>query len=70
MKTTTEIRRSAVGLVDMAPVTDKAVKLLANTIFRQLQNEGCQPKDIINISTQLLDLVTNELQKNEDLKGS
>ncbi len=47
------------------PVTDKAVRLLANSIFRQLQDEGCLPRDIISVSSQLIGLVTHELQKDE-----
>ena len=46
-----------------APMPDKAVKVLASSIFRHLQSEGCQPKDIISVSSQLLSLVTTELQK-------
>lgn len=45
------------------PITDKAVKHLASSIFRHLQSEGCMPKDIISVSTQLLDLVTTELKR-------
>jgi hypothetical protein len=44
-------------------VTDKAVKVLASAIFRQLQDEGCEPRHIISVSTQLLDLVTSALQQ-------
>ena len=44
-------------------VSDKAVKVLASSIFRQLQDEGCAPRDIISISSQLIDLVTHELQR-------
>jgi len=47
-------------------VNDKAVKLLASSIYRQLQDEGCEARDIISVSSQLIDLVTNELQKVED----
>lgn len=46
-------------------VTDKAVRMLASSIFRQLQSEGCEPRDIISVSSQLLDLVTTELQKDD-----
>jgi hypothetical protein len=46
-------------------VTDKAVKHLASSIFRQLQSEGCEPRDIISVSSQLIDLVTIELQKDD-----
>jgi hypothetical protein len=46
-------------------VSDQAVKHLASSIFRQLQSEGCEPRDIISVSSQLIDLVTHELQKDE-----
>jgi hypothetical protein len=46
-------------------VTDKAVKVLASSIYRQLQDEGCKARDIISVSSQLIDLVTSELQKLE-----
>ncbi len=41
---------------------DKAVKALATSIYKQLQDEGCQYKDIIGVSSQLLSLVTLELK--------
>ena len=46
-------------------VSDKAVKVLASSIYRQLQDEGCAPRDIISVSSQLIDLVTTELQRLE-----
>ncbi|MBM4250951.1 MAG: hypothetical protein FJ146_03195 [Deltaproteobacteria bacterium] len=46
-------------------VTDQAVKLLANSIYRQLQDEGCAAKDIISVSSQLIGLVTDELQRDD-----
>ena len=46
-------------------VTDKAVKLLASSIYRQLQDEGCAAKDIISVSSQLIGLVTDELQRDD-----
>ncbi len=51
-----------------AIVTDKAVKSFANSIFRQLRLDGCAPRDIISISTQLLDLVTSEIQVDSSTK--
>ena len=47
----------------MANLPERAVKALANSIFKHLRHEGCQPKDIISVSTQLLSLVTTELSK-------
>ena len=46
-------------------VNDKAVKVLASAIYRQLQDEGCDARNIISVSTQLLDLVTSALQGDE-----
>lgn len=51
-----------------ATVTDRAVRVLANSIYKQLQDEGCAPRDIISVSSQLIDLVTNEIQ-NPDPKA-
>jgi hypothetical protein len=44
-----------------AALPDRTVKALANSIFRNLRHEGCQAKDIISVSTQLLSLVSGEL---------
>lgn len=46
-------------------VNEQAVKVLASSIYRQLQDEGCQARDIINVSSQLIDLVTAELGKDQ-----
>ena len=48
-------------------VTDKAVRLLASSIYRHLQDEGCEARDIISVSSQLIGLVTTELQRDEQL---
>ena len=45
------------------PMADRAVKTLADSIFKTLREEGCNPKDIIGVSSQLLSLVTSELEK-------
>ena len=42
-------------------LNDRAVKSLADSIYKHLQDEGCQTKDIINISSQLLGLLTDQL---------
>lgn len=42
-------------------ITDKAVRTMADAIFKHLQDEGCQAKDIINVSSQLLGLVTTQI---------
>lgn len=51
-------------------MTEKAVKSLAGAIYKNLQSEGCQSKDIIGISSQLLDLVVDELKRNHSSSDS
>ncbi len=43
------------------PMQDKALRHLADSIYKHLQSEGCHAKDIIGVSSQLLSLVTTEL---------
>lgn len=62
--------RQSNGRQPQAAVNDKAVRSLASTIFRQLQDEGCAPRDIISVSSQLIDMVTSELQKIDNLSRS
>jgi len=44
------------------PIPDKTVKVLASSIYRSLKDEGCQNKDIIGVSSQLIGLVTSALE--------
>ena len=44
------------------PLPDRVIKILANSIYQNLMNEGCQDKDIIGVSSQLISLVTNSLE--------
>lgn len=46
-------------------LNEKAVRSLADAIFKQLQSEGCQAKDIISVSSQLLGLVSDQIRGNE-----
>lgn len=46
---------------------DKSVKGLAGNIFKHLRAEGFDSKDIISVSSQLLSLVTSELQSKSDI---
>ena len=40
----------------------KGTKILARTFFNQLRAGGYTPNQIIDISTELIDLVTNDLK--------
>lgn len=48
------------------PVNDKTVRALADSIFEHLKEEGCDPKDIISVSSQLLGLVTHDIQSSDN----
>lgn len=65
MKTSVNEASSNVKSPKMSANGDKALRLLASSIFKQLQEEGCEPRDIISVSSQLLDLVTNEITKDD-----
>ena len=41
---------------------DKALKILAKSIFRELRSNGYEAREIVALSTELLDLVTNEIR--------
>ena len=44
---------------------DKALKVLAHSIYQTLRQEGCQEKDILGVSSQLIGLVTSALAAGE-----
>lgn len=48
------------------PITQQTVKILANSIYSALREEGCQDKDIIGISSQLIGLVTSAMDEREE----
>lgn len=48
------------------PLNQKAVKNLANSIYEALRQEGCEHKDIIGVSSQLIGLVTTAIDDKKD----
>jgi len=44
---------------------ERTINSFAHSIFESLSKEGCEAKDIIKLSTQLISLVTNEIAKKE-----
>ncbi|MCX6126662.1 MAG: hypothetical protein NTV34_18165 [Proteobacteria bacterium] len=57
--------RDARAISASSVLTDKAVRTMADAIFKHLQDEGCQAKDIINVSSQLLGLVTTQISSSD-----
>jgi hypothetical protein len=41
---------------------DKAVKILAKSIYRELSASGYDTRDIVALSTELIDLITSNLR--------
>ena len=41
---------------------DKAVKILARSLFRELRAGGYEPRQILSLSSELLELVTHEMK--------
>jgi hypothetical protein len=46
------------------PLTERVKQDLADNIYQTLTKEGYEARDIISISSQLISLVTTDLEKN------
>ena len=47
------------------PLHDRTVKILASSIYQSLKQEGCENKDIIGVSSQLIGLVTSSMEEDK-----
>ncbi len=63
MSMNTVVTRKTDSATPVMNLNDKAVRSLADAIFKQLQSEGCQAKDIITVSSQLLGLVSDQIRE-------
>ncbi len=48
------------------PLNQRAVKMVASSIYDALRQEGCEHKDIIGVSSQLIGLVTTAIDEKKD----
>jgi hypothetical protein len=46
----------------------KAIRILAKTLYRDLRTGGFDPKQIVELSSELLGLVTSEIQSAADAR--
>lgn len=53
--------KSARATKDRPVIADTEIKTIAEDIFGKLLEEGCKTNDIINISSQLIELISNEM---------
>ena len=44
---------------------DRAVRILAKSLFRQLKESGFQNRDILSLSTELVGLITSDLRPSD-----
>jgi hypothetical protein len=45
---------------------DKALKILAKSIFKELKGQGYESKNIVGLATELISLVTSDLNNQPD----
>jgi hypothetical protein len=45
---------------------ERAVRILAKTLFRQLRESGFDNRDILSLSTELVGLITSDLRPSEE----
>ncbi|RLB46326.1 MAG: hypothetical protein DRJ42_27895 [Deltaproteobacteria bacterium] len=48
-----------------APVTTRALKILAKSVHRELKSSGYSRGDIVSFTNELLDLVTTDIRDSE-----
>lgn len=49
--------------VSTSPSTDKALKIIAKSLFKELKQNGYDSRQIVSLSTELISLVTSDLQR-------
>jgi hypothetical protein len=55
----------------MIPGQDvKATRILAKSLFKELRGNGYSPNQILSLSTELIDLVTQDLRGDQDMPAS
>ena len=56
-------RRSNLDIILKNMDTEKATKILAKSLYRELVNNGFTNRDIINFSKEMLDYMASEMRK-------
>ena len=49
--------------VTASPTSDKALKIIARSLFKELKQNGYDSRQIVSLSTELIGLVTADLQR-------
>jgi hypothetical protein len=48
---------------------ERAVKILAKSIYKELRQNGYDPKQIVALSSELISLVTSEMKEDDKARG-
>ena len=48
---------------------ERAVKILAKSIYKELRQNGYDPKQIVALSSELISLVTTEIKEDDKARG-
>ena len=50
-----------------APNRERALKILSKSIYRELRQNGYEPKQIVALATELISLVTSDIKEDSRL---
>jgi hypothetical protein len=52
---------------DTAPNRERALKILSKSIYKELRQNGYEPKQIVALATELISLVTTDIKEDSRL---
>jgi hypothetical protein len=58
---------SAVTAVTQSPNREKALRILSKSIYRELRQNGYEPKQIVALATELISQVTSDIKDENPL---
>ncbi|HEY0706451.1 MAG TPA: hypothetical protein VGG33_06635 [Polyangia bacterium] len=58
---------AAPGSVAPAPNKERALKILSKSLYRELRQNGYEPKQIVALATEILGLVTSDIKDDSRL---
>lgn len=60
-KTTTKTKPAAAPATAALPNREKAIQILSKSIYRELRENGYEPKQIVALATEIISLVTTDI---------
>jgi len=50
-----------------APNREKAIKILAKSVYRELRQNGYEPKQVVALASEIISLVTSDIREDAKL---